>query len=307
MNFDHLKKREIKIVEVGPRDGLQNEKVTLSLEDKLGFIDKLSQTGLKTIEATSFVRADRIPQMADATALFKALSERPYFEDISFPCLVPNLIGYDQALSSGVKEISLFSATSDAFTAKNINCTVDESFERMKEVAERAKNDGVKMRGYISTAFGCPYAGEMSADKLAEVAERFLKLGVYEVSIGDTIGVAVPSQVHDYISVLKDRVNLSKVAMHFHDTRGMAVANCLVSLQHGITVFDASSGGLGGCPYAKGATGNVATEDLLYLFHSLGLKTGVDIEAVAKASQFILQKVGKSSPSKYYQSIEKNL
>lgn len=307
MNFDHLKKREIKIVEVGPRDGLQNEKVTLSLEDKLGYIDLLAKTGLKTIEATSFVRADRIPQMADAPALFFELSQRSYFDKISFPCLVPNLIGYEQAVASGVREISLFSATSDAFTAKNINCTVDESFNRMEEVASKAKVDGIKMRGYISTAFGCPYAGEMSAKKLSEVAERFLKLGVYEVSIGDTIGVAVPSQVHEYISVLKDRVNLSKVAMHFHDTRGMAVANCLVSLQYGITVFDASSGGLGGCPYAKGATGNVATEDLLYLFHSLGLKTGVDIEALAKASQFILSKVGKTSPSKYYQSIEKNL
>ena len=307
MNFDHLKKKNIKIVEVGPRDGLQNEKVSLSVDEKLGYIDLLAETGLQTIEATSFVRADRIPQMADAPALFSKLIQKDYFNKISFPCLVPNLKGYEQAVASGAKEISLFSATSDAFTKKNINCTVDESFQRMKEVADLAKKDGIKMRGYISTSFGCPYAGEMPAEKLVEVAERFLKLGVYEVSIGDTIGVTVPSQVHDYLGVLKDRVNLSKVAMHFHDTRGMAVANCLVSLQHGITVFDASSGGLGGCPYAKGATGNVATEDLLYLFDSLGLKTGVDIKAVAIASKYILEKVGKTSPSKYYQAIEKTL
>ena len=180
MNFDHLKKKEIKIVEVGPRDGLQNEKVSLSVKDKIAYIDLLAQTGLKTIEATSFVRADRIPQMADAPELFSELVQKTYFSEISFPCLVPNLKGYEQAVASGAREISLFSATSDAFTKKNINCTVDESFLRMKEVAELAKSDGIKMRGYISTAFGCPYAGEMSAEKLAEVAERFLELGVYE-------------------------------------------------------------------------------------------------------------------------------
>ena len=215
--------------------------------------------------------------------------------------------GYEQASSAGVKEISLFSATSDAFTAKNINCTVDESFERMQEVADAAIKDGVKMRGYVSTAFGCPYAGEMSVDKLVHVIERFFKLGVYEVSIGDTIGVAVPGQVDKYLSVIKKEFDLDKLAMHFHDTRGMAVANCLISLEHGISVFDSSSGGLGGCPYAKGATGNVATEDILYLFESLGLETGVNLEAVARASKFILEKVQKNSPSKYYQTIEKKL
>lgn len=306
MEFRGIKKN-IKIVEVGPRDGLQNEKVSLSLRDKLAYIDMLAGTGLQTIEATSFVRADKIPQMADAVDLFKKLSQKEYFDRISFPCLVPNMKGYEQASSAGVKEISLFSATSDAFTAKNINCSVDESFERMQEVADAAIKDGVKMRGYVSTAFGCPYAGEMSVDKLVHVIERFFKLGVYEVSIGDTIGVAVPGQVDKYLSVIKKEFDLDKLAMHFHDTRGMAVANCLVSLEHGISVFDSSSGGLGGCPYAKGATGNVATEDILYLFESLGLDTGINLEAVARASKFILEKVQKNSPSKYYQTIEKKL
>ncbi len=306
MEYSGIKKN-IKIVEVGPRDGLQNESISLSLRDKLAYIDLLAATGLQTIEATSFVRADKIPQMADAVDLFKKLSQKEYFNRISFPCLVPNMKGYEQASSAGVKEISLFSATSDAFTAKNINCTVDESFERMQEVADAAIKDGVKMRGYVSTAFGCPYAGEMSVDKLVHVIERFFKLGVYEVSIGDTIGVAVPGQVDKYLSVIKKEFDLDKLAMHFHDTRGMAVANCLVSLEHGISVFDSSSGGLGGCPYAKGATGNVATEDILYLFESLGLETGVNLEAVARASKFILEKVQKNSPSKYYQTIEKKL
>ncbi|MEE2671507.1 MAG: hydroxymethylglutaryl-CoA lyase [Bdellovibrionota bacterium] len=306
MEYSGIKKN-IKVVEVGPRDGLQNEKISLSLRDKLAYVDLLAATGLQTIEATSFVRADKIPQMADAVDLFKELSQKEYFDRISFPCLVPNMKGYEQASSAGVKEISLFSATSDAFTAKNINCTVDESFERMQEVADAAIKDGVKMRGYVSTAFGCPYAGEMSVDKLVHVIERFFKLGVYEVSIGDTIGVAVPGQVDKYLSVIKKEFDLDKLAMHFHDTRGMAVANCLVSLEHGISVFDSSSGGLGGCPYAKGATGNVATEDILYLFESLGLKTGINLEAVARASKFILEKVQKNSPSKYYQTIEKKL
>ena len=306
MEYSGIKKN-IKIVEVGPRDGLQNESISLSLRDKLAYIDLLAATGLQTIEATSFVRADKIPQMADAVDLFKKLSQKEYFNRISFPCLVPNMKGYEQASSAGVKEISLFSATSDAFTAKNINCTVDQSFERMQEVADAAIKDGVKMRGYVSTVFGCPYAGEMSVDKLVHVIERFFKLGVYEVSIGDTIGVAVPGQVDKYLSVIKKEFDLDKLAMHFHDTRGMAVANCLISLEHGISVFDSSSGGLGGCPYAKGATGNVATEDILYLFESLGLETGVNLEAVARASKFILEKVQKNSPSKYYQTIEKKL
>lgn len=296
--------REIKIVEVGPRDGLQNEKAIVGLEDKLKYIQLLAKTGLKTIEVTSFVRSEKIPQMADAGKLFKELNRTVKALDISFPCLVPNLQGYKNAKEAGVKEISLFSATSDEFTKKNINCTVDESFIRMSDVAREAKKDGVKVRGYISTAFGCPYMGDVGVSKLVSVVEKFLDLGAEEISIGDTIGIANPKQVDRYLKTLNGVIDFKKLALHFHDTRGMAIANTLVGLENDISIYDSSSGGLGGCPYANGATGNVATEDLLYLFHSLGLETGINLEKVLVASKFILEKVRKSSPSKYIQSLK---
>ena len=297
--------QDIQIVEVGPRDGLQNEKKSLPLTTKLEFIERLTQTGLTKIEATSFVRADKIPQMADAENLFSEINEKFKDLNIDFPCLVPNLKGYEIAKKVNVKEISLFSATSSEFTKKNINCTIDESFVRMRELAKTAHSDGKKIRAYISTAFGCPYAGKMTSKELISVIEKFLELDVYEISIGDTIGVATPKQVYDYIQDFKTVVSLDKVAMHFHDTRGMAIANILTSLETGIRVFDSSAGGLGGCPYAKGATGNVATEDLVYLCESLGLSTGVDLDKLLSASQFILSAVEKESPSKYFQTLVK--
>ncbi len=300
--FNNLKKT-VKIVEVGPRDGLQNEKVSLSLTDKLEYIRLLAEAGLETIEATSFVRADKIPQMADAIELYKEVSKLTKFNQTNFPCLVPNVKGYELAKKAGVKEISLFSATSDAFAKNNINCTVVESFKRMEEVSKLALADGVKIRGYISTAFGCPFGGVTSVEKLIEVAQKFLDLGAYEVSIGDTTGIAVPKQVDNYLTELLKVISVDKVAMHFHDTRGMALTNILVSLQHRIGVFDSSSGGLGGCPYAGGATGNVATEDVWYLLNSLGIETGIDIDKLVLASKFILDKVGKVSPSKYLQTL----
>ena len=289
----------IKIVEVGPRDGLQNEKTILSTEDKFQFISSLSDTGLKTIEVTSFVKAPSIPQMADATELFTRVKNEISNKGISFPCLVPNLKGYETAKSLGVKEIAIFTATSDSFARKNINASVDESFERMREVSQEAKKDGILVRGYISTAFGCPYEGVMDVTKLINVTKKLLELGVYEVSIGDTIGVAVPKQVRNYLKDLKKEFPVEKLAMHFHDTRGMAPTNIYVSLEEGITTFDSSAGGLGGCPYAKGATGNVATEDLWYLLHSEGLETGVDIQKLSEASKFILEKLNRSSESKF--------
>jgi hydroxymethylglutaryl-CoA lyase len=295
---------KIKIVEVGPRDGLQNEKISLNLEQKLQYIDLLTKTGLKTIEATSFVRPDKVPQMADASELFKSLTQRSDFEEFSFPCLVPNLKGFELAKSVGVREISLFSATSDQFTKKNINCSVDESFDRMKPVATEAKKAGLKIRGYISTSFGCPYAGVMSVEKLVKVTERFLELGVYEISIGDTIGVATPKQVDEYLKEVLKVIDKKKIAMHFHDTRGMALTIVLVSIENDITIFDSSSGGLGGCPYAKGATGNIATEDIVYLMHSLGVDTGLDLMKLKEASDYILEKVNKLSPSKYFQTLK---
>lgn len=294
----------VKIVEVGPRDGLQNEKKIIPLTEKLHYIDLLTQAGLKTIEATSFVKKDKIPQMSDAVSLFTDLKKKNYSEDIVFPCLVPNEKGMENALKAGVREISLFSATSDEFTKKNINCSVAESFERMKPVIELAKENNIKMRGYVSTVFGCPYAGDIGVAKLLQVVERFMKIGVYEISLGDTIGVAHPKQVFDYLANLTTEFSTDKLAMHFHDTRGLALSNILVSLEKGIRVFDSSSGGLGGCPYAKGATGNVATEDLVYLFEKLGLNSGVDLSKLKTASEYILEKVGKNSPSKIYQTLK---
>lgn len=289
----------IRIVEVGPRDGLQNEKSILATEDKFQFISLLTEAGLKTVEVTSFVKAPAIPQMADAVELFTKVNDELSGRGVSFPCLVPNMKGYETAKSLGVKEIAIFTATSDSFTIKNINASVDESFERMKEVCEAARKDKVMIRGYVSTAFGCPYEGTMDVKKLISVTKRLFELGVYEVSVGDTIGVAIPQQVRAYIRAMKNEFSVGKLAMHFHDTRGMAPTNIYVSLEEGITTFDSSSGGLGGCPYAKGATGNVATEDVWYLLHSQGLDTGIDIAKLAAASKFILEKVNRQTESKF--------
>lgn len=289
----------IKIVEVGPRDGLQNEKTILTTEDKFQFISLLVESGLQTIETTSFVKPEAIPQMSDAVKLFQKVQDQFESTSINFPCLVPNLKGYETAKALGVKEIALFSATSDSFTKKNVNATVEETFQKMKEVSEQAIQDKVRIRGYVSTAFGCPYEGRMDVKKLLAVTEQFFKLGVYEVSIGDTIGVATPNQVREYIKELKKNFPIDKLAMHFHDTRGMALVNIHVSLEEGIQTFDSSAGGLGGCPYAKGATGNVATEDVWYLLQSLGLETGIDISKLALASKFILEKVNKKTESKF--------
>lgn len=295
--FKNLPK-SIHITEVGPRDGLQNEKTVLSTKDKIEFILMLEEAGLKSIEATSFVRPERIPQMGDASDLFeglKALSK----SKAQHPCLVPNLKGLEKAMEVGVKEIALFTATSEQFNKKNINASIDESFTRMEEVAKMATDNGLKIRGYVSTVFGCPYEGNTSVEKLIDVTNRLKDLGAYEISLGDTIGVGTPKQVKNIIEALDKKFELDLLSMHFHDTRGMALSNVLTSLESGITRFDASAGGLGGCPYAKGATGNVATEDVVYLCESLGIKTGVNMEKLAMASEFILSKLGHASSSKF--------
>lgn len=300
--------QKVRIVEVGPRDGLQNEKLVLGTDDKFHYISLLQGAGLQTIEVTSFVKPPAIPQMRDAVELFTMVKEGLGLNKTNFPCLVPNMYGYEKAKDLGVKEIALFSATSDSFTKKNVNASVDETFERMEEVAQAAKKDGIRMRGYISTAFGCPYEGKIEVSKLISVAERFLNLGVYEVSVGDTIGVAVPGQVRNTLKDFLKSIPLEKTAMHFHDTRGMAITNILISLEAGVSVYDSSSGGIGGCPYAKGATGNVATEDVWYLMQSLGIETGVDIKKLAEASAFILGKFQRQTESKFlkaYQSTGK--
>ncbi len=292
----------INIVEVGPRDGLQNEKSVITTEDKFEFVRLLALSGLKSIEVTSFVKPPAIPQMADAKELFIKVRSELSSSRVSFPCLVPNMYGFETAKSLGVKDIALFSATSDTFAKKNVNATVDETFERMMPVAELAHKDGMSVRAYISTAYGCPYEGEVAHAKLMKVIERFKKMGVREISIGDTTGVARPRQVKESLKEIKKAFGLDQIAMHFHDTRGMALSNILVSLEEGVTTFDSSAGGLGGCPYAKGATGNVATEDVWYLCHSQGLETGIDLDKLVAASSFILSKVGKETPSKFLKS-----
>ena len=290
--------KKIRIVEVGPRDGLQNEEMIVSLKDKITFIKMLSAAGLHEIEATSFVRADKIPQMSDGMELYSQLLNEPSLNKTKLISLVPNEKGLDNALSVGVKEIAVFTSTSNTFNQKNINATVDESLKLIDGVMIRANKEGLKTRAYISTAFGCPYEGATSMAELKRVAYHLENLGVYEVSIGDTTGVANPLQVKETIEFLRADFNLNFIAMHFHDTRGMAIANILAALEMGITSFDSSAGGLGGCPYAQGASGNVATEDLVYLFSNMGIETGVDMEKLAQASSFILETIKKTSSSK---------
>jgi len=289
---------KVKIVEVGPRDGLQNEKSIITTEDKLQYISMLADAGLSDIEITSFVSPKAIPQMSDNQDLFAKTLVKHGNTDLLMPCLVPNLKGYEIAKSLGVKEIALFTGTSNTFTKKNINATIDESFERMAEITKLAKADGIKIRAYISTAFGCPYEGDMPVADLIHVIEKFQDLGFYELSIGDTIGSATPKQVNSYLKEVVKVADVDKLAMHFHDTRGMAVANILVSLEHGISIYDSSSGGLGGCPYAKGATGNVATEDLVYMLNGMNIETGINLERLIQAGLNMMQALGRQSNSK---------
>lgn len=295
---------EVKIVEVGPRDGLQNEKRILSCEDKLNYIMLLKKSGLRHIEATSFVRPQSIPQMGDAQELATKLQGQEGSDEYIY--LVPNIKGLEIAKKCGVKNIALFNATSDTFSQKNVNATVEQCYERIKLVAQQADQNNLKKRAYISTVFGCPYEGEISLSKVIKACEDFLKLGVYEISFGDTTGVATPKKVKMIIQELKKIMPTEKIAMHFHDTYGMAPANVYVALEEGVRIFDSSSGGLGGCPYAKGASGNLGTEDLIYSLESYGLKTGIDKSALLKASEFILSKVQKKSSSKVYSVMQEN-
>lgn len=294
----HLPKK-VRIVEVGPRDGLQNEKMILSVEDKLQFIKGLSAAGLTEIEATSFVRAQKIPQMGDGSELYSKLRGEPGLANTHLISLVPNMKGMEDALKVGVKDIAIFTSTSNTFNQKNINATIDESLIRIEEVMKIANLNNIRTRGYVSTVFGCPYEGKTSLIELKRIVHKLQELGVYEISLGDTTGVANPKQVTEVIEFLAKDFNLNFFSMHFHDTRGMAVANALTSLEMGIRSFDSSAGGLGGCPYALGASGNVATEDLYYLFTSMGIDTGIDIKKLVEVSSLILAKLNRDRPSKY--------
>lgn len=290
--------KKIQIVEVGARDGLQNEKVTLSIPDRLEFIRKLSAAGLKRIEVGAFVSPKWVPQMDGSKDLIQALFKEKFPKDIEFSALVPNEKGMEDALQTPIKNIAVFGACSESFSQKNINCSIEESFARFKSVIADAKKNKIKVRGYLSTAFGCPYEGHVPEKRVIELVERMLKLGVFEVSVGDTIGVATPKQVKSMLQKLKRKVPIKKIAMHMHDTRGTALANVVASLEMGVAVFDSSTGGLGGCPYARGSSGNLATDDLVYLLHGMGFKTGVDLNKLISIKPFLEEKIYRSLPSR---------
>lgn len=291
--------RKVTVVEVGPRDGLQNEAVAVPVDVKLAFIHALAKAGLPVVEATSFVSPKWVPQLADAEEVVKRLERRP---GIRYPVLVPNEKGLERALASNVKEIAIFTAATDGFNKKNTNATVKESLERLAPVVAKARAGGLWVRGYVSTCFGCPYDGPVEPVRVVSVAKDVLALGVDEVSLGDTIGVATPNQVEATVQALRGVVPLEKIALHFHDTRGTALANVLAGLEQGVAIFDSSAGGTGGCPYAPGASGNLATEDLLYMLHGLGIETGVDLEGVRAATRALAAALGRALPGKYAQA-----
>ncbi len=291
----------VRVVEVGPRDGLQNEKALVPTEQKIQFIRLLAEAGLPVIEATSFVSPRAIPQLSDASAVMAGLA---YDGTIQYPVLVPNLKGMERALAAGVRAIAVFTAASESFTRHNINATITESLANFRPVVALAQREGVTVRGYISTVFGCPYEGAVDPRQVLAVAQALLEMGVGELSLGDTIGVATPGQVVDVLGLLvaEGAIPIERLAVHFHDTRGTALANVLMALQLGISIVDSAAGGLGGCPYAPGAAGNLATEDLLYMLHGMGIHTGVSLEQVVAATRFIAPLLGHAPTSKYYQA-----
>jgi isopropylmalate/homocitrate/citramalate synthase len=289
----------VTVVEVGPRDGLQNEAAPVTVDDRVAFCERLLDAGLKVVEVGAFVSPRWVPQMAGSAEVVRRVGRRP---GAKTPVLVPNRQGFEQAREAGVREIAIFTAASETFNKKNINATIDESFQRFVEFVPEAVKDGFWVRGYVSTCFGCPYEGRVKPEKVVEVARRLLELGCQEISIGDTIGVAVPTQVTEVMGRLKEAAPGGGLAVHFHDTRGTALANVLAALETGVAVVDSSAGGLGGCPYAPGASGNLATEDLLYMLHGMGIATGVDLAKVAAASRAIAPRLGHALPSRYLQA-----
>ena len=290
---------KVSIVEVGPRDGLQNETAHISTAHKIEFVNRLAGTGLPAIEVSAFVSAKWVPQMADAGEVFAGIQRR---NGVRYAALVPNLVGLDRAHAAGAREIGLFAAASESFSKRNINQSIGESLATYRAVAERALNLGMRVRGYVSTAFGCPFEGAVPPARVAEVASHLISLGAFEVAVSDTIGIAHPGQVPEVVGAVAEWVPLERIALHFHDTRGTALANVLTALDLGIATFDASAGGLGGCPYAPGATGNLATEDLVYLLNGLGIESGVDLDALIDASRFIEPLVGHALPSRVFRA-----
>jgi hydroxymethylglutaryl-CoA lyase len=295
----NLEGRRITVVEVGPRDGLQNERAAVPTADKIEFVNRLSAARLPVIEVSAFVSPKWVPQMVDAEQVFAGITRRA---GTRYSALVPNLAGLERAQRAHVTEIAIFAASTETFSRKNINQSIDESFGTYREVCEAARAAGLRVRGYLSTAFGCPYEGPVAPAVVATLAARLIDLGVFEVAVSDTIGIAHPGQVPDVLGAVLARVPADRIALHFHDTRGTALANVMASLEFGIATFDASAGGLGGCPYAPGAAGNLATDDLIYMLNGLGAETGVLLAGVSDASAFIESRLDHRLPSRHYQA-----
>tara|TARA_R110002110_G_scaffold303525_2_gene517646 strand:+ start:13701 stop:14606 length:906 start_codon:yes stop_codon:yes gene_type:complete len=284
--------QQVTLVEVGPRDGLQNEQQVIALADKLQLIDDLGAAGISVIEAGSFVNPKWVPQMADSEAVFNAIKRR---NGVRYTALTPNLRGFERAVAAGVDEIAVFAACSEAFSQKNINCSIEESLQRFDDVMQAARAAQLPVRGYVSCVLGCPYEGEINPDAVLEVTSRLLEMGCYEVSLGDTIGTGTPGSMTRLLNTLLAQHSPEQLAVHCHDTYGQALANILVALQHGIATVDASVAGLGGCPYAKGASGNVASEDVVYMLQGMGIDTGIDLTALAAAGQRISDTLGRDN------------
>lgn len=285
----------VRIVEVGPRDGLQNEKTDIGTARKIELIDRLSQTGLRSIEATAFVSPKWVPQMADAAEVLAGIARAP---GVSYPVLVPNEAGYDRALAAGAREVAVFTAASEAFNRRNTNAGIEESLQRFAPVLERARADGVRVRGYVSTVLGCPYQGEVPLADVVRVARALHHMGCYEISLGDTIGVGTPAKARAMLRAVAGEVPMAALAIHFHDTYGQALANVLACLEEGVAVVDSAVAGAGGCPYAKGASGNLASEDLVYMLHGLGIDTGVDLPRLAETGRWLAGLLGRETGSK---------
>jgi len=290
----------VKIVEVGPRDGLQNEPREVPTAVKLELIERLADAGLRAVEATAFVSPKWVPQMADHTEVLERIRRKP---GVSYPVLTPNLKGFEAARAAGATEVAIFGAASETFSRKNINCSIAESLDRFRPVAEAAKTSNIKVRGYVSCVLGCPYEGEVAPQRVADVAGALYEMGCYEVSLGDTIGVGTPGRTKAMLEACARRVPLDRLAGHYHDTYGQALANIYASLETGVRTFDASVAGLGGCPYAAGASGNVATEDVVYMLHGLGIRTDIDLDQLVDTGQWICGLLGREPASKVSRAV----
>ncbi len=294
--------KKITLVEVGPRDGLQNESEHISTDIKIEFINRLSKTGLKVIETGSFVSPKWVPQLADTADVLKNIEQMP---GVRYPVLVPNVKGFENAIAAGAKEISVFTAASETFSQKNTNCSIDESLKRIEEVVNKAKGENVPVRAYVSCVLGCPYEGDIASEAVSNVAERLFKMGCYEISLGDTIGVGTCMQAYRMVKTVSEKVPVKQLAIHFHDTYGQAIANICACLEAGIETIDSSIGGLGGCPYAPGAGGNVATQDVLYTLNGLGIETGVNLDALNEVDRFIFAALKRPTRSKLAEALAK--